>query len=153
MAIVIEAPNELYSLQSESNTKLFLAGDITDCPDWQSKVIEGLSSVDNLTIFNPRRTNWDINDSSAIEKQTIWEFRKIKESNVIAFWFSKGSLNPITLYELGYWIGKKPVVIGIDKEYQKREQVILQSKLAGYEDDFTNNIEDHVESIKRILYF
>lgn len=153
MAIVIESPNELYSLQSESNIKLFLAGGITDCPDWQSQAIKGLSDIDNLTIFNPRRENWDISDASATEKQTIWEFRKLSESNVIAFWFSKGSLNPITLYELGYWIGKKPIVIGIDKDYQRREHVIVQARLAGYEDDFSDNIEDHVESIKRVLYF
>jgi hypothetical protein len=153
MAIVIESPNELYSFKSESNVKLFLAGSMINYLDWQSKVIESLSNIDNLTIFNPRRNNQNINDYLDTEKQIIWKFKKLKESNIIAFWFSKGCINPIILYELGYWIGKRPIVIGIDKEYQKREQIIIQAKLSGYEEEFDNDIESFVESIKSILCF
>ncbi len=151
-AIVIEAPNEVYSLDNFNNLKLFIAGGISDCPDWQSTVVEKLSDVKNLTIFNPRRGNWDINDPTATEKQTIWEFNKLNEADIISFWFSKGSLNPITLYEFGYWIGKKPIIVGMDPEYQRAEHVIVQAKLAGYTGAFARDIDTFTDNIINNLY-
>lgn len=47
MAIIIQAPNEVYSIDNNRNIKLFLAGGITNCPDWQSEVISDLSDVAN----------------------------------------------------------------------------------------------------------
>ena len=55
MALIIESPNEVYSLENNENKKLFLAGGITDCPDWQSVVIDKVKDIPNLTIYNPRR--------------------------------------------------------------------------------------------------
>lgn len=48
--IYIEAPNENYSIENETeNTKVFLAGGITNCPDWQSEIVEILSGESELT--------------------------------------------------------------------------------------------------------
>jgi hypothetical protein len=102
-AIVVTAPKEDYSVNSQHAMKLFLAGGITNCPDWQSEVIKGLQDIEGLVIYNPRRKNFPINNPGESQKQITWEFRKLQECKYISFWFAQGSLNPIVLYELGMW--------------------------------------------------
>lgn len=134
MALIIEAPNEIYSIQNSKNIKLFLAGGITNCPDWQNEIIEAIKSRNILTIYNPRRKVFPIDDANLSDQQISWEFEHLYKSDIISFWFSKGSLNPIVLFELGKYglspIGKtKTILIGIDPEYQRKEDVEIQTKL------------------------
>lgn len=155
MALILEAPNEVYSIQNNKNIKLFLAGGITNCEDWQSKVINDLSkqmnktkdlfNTDYLTIYNPRRKEYP-NDPKAIEEQIVWEYNHLRDADIISFWFSKGSLNPITLYELGRWgnSSKKTVIIGIDPEYERKEDVIIQTKLSREEIIISKNYKHFI---------
>jgi hypothetical protein len=48
-----------------------LAGGITGCPDWQSKLINLLRNED-IVIFNLRRKNFPIHDPTAVEEQIKW---------------------------------------------------------------------------------
>jgi hypothetical protein len=132
MAIIIEAPNEVYSVKNHNNFKLFLAGGITNCPDWQTYVINELKDVPDLTIYNPRRKNFPINDPKASEEQIMWEFNHLRDADIIIFWFSRGSLNPIVLYELGMWANSRDTIfiLGIDPEYERKQDVIIQTQLA-----------------------
>ena len=126
MAIIIEAPNEIYSLENKKNIKLFLAGSISDCPDWQSQVIDKLKDIEDLTIFNPRRKNFPMGDPKEAEKQIVWEYEHLKATDIISFWFDKGSLGPITLYELGRHVNsnkKQMTCIGIDPDYKRKQDV------------------------------
>lgn len=151
MAIIIEAPNEVYSLQNKKNVKLFLAGSITDCPDWQKEVIEQLKDIEQLTIYNPRRSNFPINDPKAAEEQITWEYEHLKTAHIISFWFDKGSLGPITLYELGRWANsslKKRVIIGIDPEYKRKQDVEIQTRLSKPYAEFSYNLETFVKNLK-----
>jgi len=135
MALIITAPKEVYSIENTKNTKLFLAGGVTNCPDWQTAVCKELRGVDGLTIYNPRRKTFKDTPQEA-EKQIVWEYNHLADADILAFWFSHGSLNPITLYELGRWgnSAKKQLIIGIDPKYQRRQDVIVQTILA--RDDF-----------------
>ena len=36
----VEAPNDVYGTSVKFNTNLFLAGGITNCPDWQVEFVE-----------------------------------------------------------------------------------------------------------------
>ena len=90
MAIVIEAPNEVYSLENNKNFKLFLAGGISNCPDWQAELIEKIKDLPGLTVYNPRRKNFPMDDPKAAEAQITWEYNKLKGVDGILFWFSKG---------------------------------------------------------------
>jgi len=149
MALIIESPKDVYSLENNFNLKLFLAGGITNCPDWQKEIIEKLENFPNLTIYNPRRANFPIEDPHAAEEQITWEFNKLQSSDMIIFWFSRGSLNPIVLYELGMWgnSGDKPILIGIDPEYERHQDVIIQTKLARPEVVILNSINDIVDEL------
>ncbi len=157
MAIIIEAPNEVYSLENNRNTKIFLAGGISNCPDWQSELIKKLEGINKVTLYNPRRANFPMDDPNASEAQITWEYNKLKESNIIIYWFSRGSLNPIVLYELGKWAfdGRGRAVIGIDPEYERRQDVEIQTRLAqgkqGERTIFHSTLDEIAEAVKDLL--
>ena len=94
----IECPTE-YTGKKQS---LFLAGGITDCPDWQKDLVQLLSST-NLMLLNPRRAHFPIHDPTASQVQIKWEYRHLHKADMISFWFPKETLCPIVLYELGAW--------------------------------------------------
>jgi hypothetical protein len=131
MAKIITAPEK--EIQPDRNkNKLFLAGGITNCLDWQSITVNFLKEIPDTTIYNPRRQNFPMDNPNAAEEQIKWEYEHLKKSNIIAFWFSRGSLNPISLYELGKWGNSSsiPIIIGVDDEYKRKKDVIIQTKLA-----------------------
>jgi hypothetical protein len=154
VALIIEAPNEVYSLEASSNKKLFLAGGISDCPDWQEEVIERIKDYRGLTIYNPRRKLFPIHDINAAEEQITWEHYQLDRADVILFWFSRGSMNPIVLYELGRWgnSSKKPIILGIDPEYERMNDVIIQTKLSRADITPVFSIRELCGEIKKSLY-
>ena len=110
--------------------RVFLAGGITDCPDWQSEFINKCKNL-QVILYNPRRTSFDINNLDDSYDQIKWEYTMMENSDIIVFWFSSRSLNPIVLYELGKYIkSNKQIIIGIDPEYSRKDDVIIQSELA-----------------------
>lgn len=153
MALIIEAPLEVYSLENHKNTKLFLAGGITDCPDWQSTIINNLIDVPNLTIYNPRRTDFPIDDPKASEEQITWEYNHLRDADIIIYWFSRGSINPIVLYELGKWgtSTDKPIYIGIDKDYTRSIDVEVQTKLSNPHTSIVYSLDEISELVKEKL--
>jgi len=140
MIQVIEAPNNTKC--SHTALCIFLAGGIVSCPDWQQDLIDKISSsqyvndLDDLygdiILFNPRRKNFPIDDPTATETQITWEFNKLAFADIIIFWFSAGSINPIVLYELGKWgnSSNRNIIIGVHPDYERKEDVIIQTKLA-----------------------
>ena len=136
--------------------RIFLAGGITNCPDWQTDIIaklRGSRIITDLDIYNPRRKNFPIHEPNASLEQIKWEFEKLKTADMIIFWFSRGSLNPIVLYELGMWGNSRntKIIIGTDTEYERRRDVIIQTNLARPELPLLCSLEGIVEEIKRIV--
>jgi hypothetical protein len=108
---------------------LFLAGGITNCPDWQSEMVR-LLAASRFTLLNPRRTHFDITDPEMTIKQINWERWHLENSDVVLFWFPKDTLCPITLYELGkYSRSRKVIMVGVDPEYKRSVDVVHQTKL------------------------
>jgi len=153
MALIIESPNEIYSLDNNRNIKLFLAGGITNCPDWQSVMIEHLKDLSNITVYNPRRKNFPTENPLASEEQITWEYNHLKDADIILFWFSRGTINPIVLYELGKWGNStdKTIFIGLDSEYERKQDVIIQTKLANPNIPILYSLDELSESIKNYL--
>jgi len=143
----IQAPNE-YNGKGKS---IFLAGGITNCRDWQKEMIEKLKDLP-ISVLNPRRENFPNDGSNAQEKQIRWEFEHLHKATAISFWFSKETLNPITLFELGSWINSdKKLFIGIDPDYQKKFSVITQTKLARPEIEVVFSLEELTDQIQDCL--
>lgn len=113
----------------DSGHVLFLAGGITDCPDWQRVICDDLTG-ENLIVLNPRRDDFPINDPNASYEQIKWEFDMLREASMISFWFPKETLCPIVLYELGAWsMTEKPLFVGVDPQYKRADDVEIQTAL------------------------
>lgn len=147
------------AVSKESGTagcKIFLAGGITDCPDWQRDLIAKIRGADikaDLDIYNPRRANFPIGDPNASTEQIKWEFDKLKEADLILFWFSSGSLNPIVLYELGMWGNSRstPIIVGVDDQYVRKRDVIIQTNLARPNIPILCTLDGLVDGIRRFV--
>lgn len=104
---------------------LFLAGGITNCPDWQQQIIPSFKNLP-INIFNPRRdTPFQPEDEA---QQILWEYEALKEAKTILFWFPEETLCPITLYELGKFSTKKdtPIFVGTHPNYKRKNDVYYQ---------------------------
>lgn len=136
----------------EGNEKsLFLAGGITNCPNWQLELVSLLKDED-ITLLNPRRKNFPINDSKAAEEQIKWEYKHLRKADAISFWFPKETLCPICLYELGTWsITSKPLFIGTHPEYQRKKDLEIQNRLVRPDIEITYDLESLSTQIKRWL--
>lgn len=154
MGLIITAPDEVFNIENAHNISLFLAGGITNCPDWQSEMINEFENFP-ITIYNPRRENFPIDDPKASDEQITWEYAHLQTADIISFWFSKGSLNPIVLYELGMWgnskLHTKKIVIGIDPAYERKNDVIMQSSLANPFFDYFDSIKDMSIAIRTFV--
>ena len=124
---------------------LFLAGGITNCPDWQSAIIKRLEeyyNLENLVVFNPRRENFPIGDRNESYKQIEWEFKYLEKVDIFSMYFCSGeSDQPICMYELGRNIvrmqtkypvsWKDRIIITVENGYKRKVDVYIQSALAG----------------------
>lgn len=145
---VITAPEEYE--REQDDVFCFLAGGITNCPDWQQEVIKQLNKADfeHLVIFNPRRENFPINDPNAAKEQIEWEFKYLNESDIFSMYFCAGeSDQPICMYELGrnlalmsnrYHIpyDTDHIAISVEDGYKRTKDVQIQTDLALNRSDY-----------------
>lgn len=132
---------------AETSPSVFLAGGITGCPDWQSVMVESLKNT-NLTLFNPRRRHFPIHDPAAAAFQIQWEYDHLRKADAILFWFPWETLCPIVLYELGAWsMTQKPIFVGIHPDYQRRQDVELQTALVRPEVPIVTTLADLAASV------
>jgi len=151
-ALIIEAPNEVYSVENHGNVQLFLAGGITGCPDWQKELIKKLKDLP-ITIYNPKRKNFPIGDPEITEEQITWEYNHLRDSDGIIFWFARGSLNASVLYELGRWgnCSDRPIFVGIDPLYERKEDVIIQTALSRSEVEIVDSLDELSEQVHSLF--
>jgi hypothetical protein len=145
----IEAPND-YKIGVEE-TSIFLAGGITDCPDWQQEMKDLLAGT-SLTLLNPRRKDFPIGDPDAAYEQIKWEFTALRAADTILFWFPKETLCPIVLYELGAWsMTDKPIFVGTDIEYSRRQDVLIQTLLVRPEVVIWESLEKLAMNVTHVM--
>lgn len=139
----IEAPEEfLYTGKS-----LFLAGGITDCPNWQQEISEELED-ESIIIFNPRRKYFPENKINAALQQVEWEFRYLRKATAISFWFPEETLCPIALYELGAWsMMSKPIFIGIHPNYRRKLDIEIETQFARPDIEIVYSLRELLQKI------
>jgi hypothetical protein len=141
-------------MDNRGSNVLFLAGGITGCPDWQAEIVDRLSDIEDLTILNPRRADFPIDDPSAAEAQITWEFRHLRQATLILFWFPKESICPIALYELGAWTvkpGFRQLLVGVDPEYSRRQDVVIQTRLVHPDLRIDSSVSGLVDSVRTLF--
>jgi Nucleoside 2-deoxyribosyltransferase like len=125
----VEAPHEY---DGGDEPRIFLAGGITRCPDWQSTAVELLADLP-VVILNPRRSDFRLTDDpTATENQIRWEHRHLERAQVVLFWFAEGpSVQPIALYELGALAAsRRRIAVGTHPSYIRRSDVRIQLALS-----------------------
>lgn len=138
----IEAPQR-YSGDERS---LFLAGGITGCPDWQREMVDHLNNT-QLVLFNPRRAHFTMHPNVA-QEQITWEHVHLRRAEAISFWFPSETLCPIVLYELGAWsMTPKPLFVGCHPDYQRIEDVRIQTALTRPDIHLVTSIEELAQQI------
>ena len=114
-----------------NNTKIsvFLAGTIDDgsSKNWQNEVISEINSnisLPYLTIYNPRRDNWDKNVTEEEQmKQIDWEQKYLKESDLIIMVLLDNSKSPISLMELGQYSNSGKLVVCCTEKFYRYNNV------------------------------
>lgn len=153
---IVEAPEKyrpekgVFPVLPNSKT-VFLAGGITNCWNWQNDALYLFSQSklsDDYVIFNPRREDFPIDDPNAAEEQITWEHNALRFCQVIMFWFPHETLCPIVLYELGAWsMTGKPIYVGAHHEYQRLQDVKIQTKLARPEVKIIMSLDGLVDAV------
>lgn len=160
MKQIIVAP----SLEIPKNPTVFLGGGITGCDDWQSKVCECFDDSNNITVFNPRRENFNVLDRLATVQQIDWEFSKLEKCDIFSMYFcNSDSVQPICLYELGRNVVRiqnrfpttwqRRIIINVEEGYKRTQDVIIQMAYAmpGVFVNSTATPEIHARQILRSL--
>lgn len=117
-------------IKEMNSPKLFLGGTIAngEARDWQREVVDYFKDVKEGVVFNPRRTEWDKEASSEAKWQQInWELNAQRKSNILLYHFEDKYVNPITLLELGYFVGlqeyMKTIIVSCPKSYTYYDNV------------------------------
>ncbi|MHA2279578.1 MAG: nucleoside 2-deoxyribosyltransferase domain-containing protein [Promethearchaeota archaeon] len=127
---------------------LFLAGGITNCPDWQHDLVSLLAET-NLTILNPRRTEYEIGNLALEEDQIKWEHKHFVLASAFVFWFPCETVCPITLFELGRVIEMtKPTFVGTHHEYSRKRDIRWQLLLSRPAIDVVHSLGALAEQVK-----
>ena len=113
--IEIQAPNRISPYWWDRT--VFLAGSIEMgvAERWQDKVVKALEGYP-VVVANPRRDDWDSSweqtiDNFQFAEQVNWELNALEQCALIALYFDPATKSPISLLELGLYIGKTPMVV------------------------------------------
>jgi len=154
----VHAPQPLPTDLSAPQRSIFLSGSIDQgkAVDWQS-LTTSLSSH-ALTILNPRRPDWDSTWTqdpafAPFREQIEWELAMMEHADVIAVYFAKDSLAPITLMELGLFAKSGKCVVACPEGFWRRGNVQIVCERYGIEclgsmEELKVAVERKLEAVK-----
>lgn len=135
MAKIIKAP--AFIDKSSYRFSVFLAGSIEmgTAEQWQSKIEEGLNSLD-IVVLNPRRDDWDSSwvqsiDDDKFRQQVEWELDALSQADIIAMYFDPATKSPITLLEFGLYAKDEKLIVCCPEGYWRKGNVDVVCKRFG----------------------
>lgn len=146
---VITAPEPL----ELGKLSVFLGGGILHCPEWQDELIRILEATRvPLTVVNPRRKNFPMDDPSAAQAQIEWEYNALWFCDVFSMWFcaTDKSDQPICFYELGrHLVVNHPlsIVVGYETGFRRWQDIEIQTRLVLPKFEFSHSLEEHAGNI------
>ncbi|MCW8138617.1 MAG: nucleoside 2-deoxyribosyltransferase domain-containing protein [Planctomycetota bacterium] len=140
-ARTLRAPAELNGV--DPGALLFLAGGVSQCPDWQTDMILRLApALDGWTLVNPRLAR-PPRDPAAVEAEIAWEFRHLHGADAVLFWLTPPTPCPVSLYELGkVSMTTKPLFVGVHPEFPLRSDVVVQTRLTRPDARVVDSLDD-----------
>ncbi|GLZ76079.1 hypothetical protein Afil01_08860 [Actinorhabdospora filicis] len=134
--------------------RVFLAGGITGVTDWQSAAVALFDAGPRpVVLLNPRRDDFDVTDPAMGAGQIAWEYAMLRAADAVLFWFADGgSVQPITLFELGATAERGvPIAVGTDPAYPRAFDVREQLRLRRPEVEVRTRLEDVVGDVWRAV--
>jgi hypothetical protein len=126
---------------NQSGISIFLAGtiDMGNSTDWQQNAIDFLTEKigdKNVTIFNPRRPQWDNSWTQSIENeqfatQVNWELDALEQADFIVLFLEKNSKSPISLLELGLFADSKKLLVCCENGFWRKGNVDIVCQRKG----------------------
>jgi len=112
---------------------IFIAGGISDCPDWQSDMVAHID-CSIYDVVNPRREAGFDRTGVTAEEQITWEHRALGLVDACIFWFPCETLCPITLLEYGKMLERASrhsirLVVGWHPDYARAFDLKIQTRL------------------------
>ena len=143
-------PNS-HSQEILNHPTIFLAGSIEmgSAEDWQIRIENELSNH-RVTIFNPRRDDWDSSweqraYNSEFSYQVNWEMDHLEKADIIFMYFSPGTKSPISLLELGLHANDNMIVC-CPEDFWRRGNVEIVCQRKGL--SIFDNLEDAISELK-----
>lgn len=96
---------------------------------WQAKLTEAITSLGkNVTIYNPRRDDWDSTWEQHIEndnfyEQVRWELQALDDSDLIAMYYDPNTTSPISLLELGLYARSNKLIVCCPEGFYRKGNV------------------------------
>ena len=147
--IYIECPEKVFKTSNQLG--VFLAGGFEGCAFWQLELARLLEDVDCI-VYNPRRKIFPVDDPGAVREQIEWEFKHLHEADVISFWFCKEGIQPIVMYELGFWSARdKPIAVGVEPGFWREQDVRIQTQLCRPGVDIVDSLQALSLQIKHLI--
>lgn len=118
---------------SFSKPSIFVAGGISDCPDWQEDIVS-IIDLSKYDVINPRRVGGFDRTGATAEAQITWEAYALDRVSTYLFWFPKETLCPITLFELGKVLemakqASISIIVGWHENYAREFDLRVQLRL------------------------
>lgn len=111
---ILFTPDTINREQLPEHIDLFMAGGISGCWNWQDALYQAVAyhldrllptgwELDNkpFTIASPRRAHGLEKDGNAAAEQIAWEYEAMGRTALTSFYFTRDTVQPITLLELG----------------------------------------------------
>jgi hypothetical protein len=148
---VVKPPNSI----GTPEFSVFLAGSIEmgKAVDWQTEIANKCEEKNDsdrvVTLFNPRRDDWDSSWEQTIEndnfrEQVEWELDTLERANKVVVYIDPKTTSPITLMELGLHATSDMVVCCPEGFYRKGNVDIVCKK---YDIPMVDDIDGLVEFI------
>jgi len=135
---------------------VFLAGSIEmgKAEDWQVRIENELSNHE-VTIFNPRRDDWDSSweqraTNPQFNYQVNWEMDRLEEADLIFLYFSPDTKSPISLLELGLHADYSDMIVCCPQGFWRRGNVEIVCHRKGI--PLHDNLEDAIAAMKSRLH-
>ena len=131
--------------------RVFLAGtiDMGNSEDWQRELTDFLLEINpNLTIYNPRRDDWDSTWKQEIQNaqfnhQVTWELTCLEKADLVIMYFGRDSKSPISLLETGLF--KEKIICYCPDGFYRKGNVDIVGERYGFP------VWSNFENFKHIL--
>jgi hypothetical protein len=135
---------------------VFLAGSIEmgKAEDWQVRIETELKDYP-ITIFNPRRDDWDSSweqksTNPQFNYQVNWEMNSLEEASIIFMYFSPETKSPISLLELGLHAEDQNMIVCCPDGFWRKGNVEIVCQR--HRIPLHNSLEDAIAALKSLVY-